>query len=196
MRRKCGFAREKEKKMLSEKGEKKSGLPSRLSASFTVEAAFIVPILFAIILGLLQLGLMLHDRVAAEGLINDTLFQVREQLEGKTDGKVDFARLSKSRMFFHDDKTILKSAQEYLETNASKTFLISSFRNLDIEKGITQIKITADLKSKSILPGWGFFNEKTGKVHYEITMPLVGKEEKTRLVSVVFEELVRYGLVR
>lgn len=165
-------------------------------ASFTVEAAFIVPILFAIILGLLQLGLMLHDRVAAEGLINDALFQIREQLEGKTDGLIDFAGLSKARLFFRDEKTILNEGLGRLEKNASGTFLISGFKNLDIDKNATRVKITADLKTRSIMPGWGFFNTKTGTAHYEVSMQLFGKEEKTRLVSVIFEELVRFGLIK
>ncbi len=168
----------------------------RVSGSFTVEAAFIVPMLFAIILGLLQLGLTLHDRVAAEGLLNDALFQIREQLDGKTDGIINFAALSKARIFFKDEKTVLNEGLRNLETNASKTLLISEFREPDIKKSTTELKVTVDLKTRSIMPGWAFFDTKVGTAHYEISMPLFGKEEKTRLVSVVFEELVRYGLVK
>lgn len=167
----------------------------KLAGSFTVEASFVVPILLGIILALLQIGLTLHDRIAAEALLNDALFFVCEGLEGKKDGKIDFAALSKARLFFCDESGILSEGENRLRENASKTLLISDFAELKIEKGLTEINGQALLKTKSIIPGGGLFSSKIGTVSYDVSRPLFDKEEKTRLISVIFEELVRYGVI-
>ena len=164
--------------------------------SFTVEAAFIVPILFAVILGLLQLALVLHDRITAEALINDSLFGIREELEGKKNGRIDFAGLSKSRIFFRNEAEVLSEAEERLHENAAKNLLISEFTELETGKSLSKISIEATLKSKSIIPDFGLFDTGIGATYYEISFPLFGREEKTRAVSVIFEELVRLGIVK
>ncbi len=61
---------------------KKKGAGGRLQASFTLEAALIVPLLLAVIFMTLQLALYLHDSVWAEAWVRQRAWQLSLAAEG------------------------------------------------------------------------------------------------------------------
>lgn len=60
-----------------------------LEASYTVEAAFILPIVFALLYGLLFLGFYLHDRAVLEQCAWESAFYGAGQLENPSETEID-----------------------------------------------------------------------------------------------------------
>lgn len=95
-----------------------------LEASYTVEAAFILPLVFALLYGIIFLGFYLHDHVAFEQLAWETAFYGAGQTQRPSEAEID----------------------EYLRERLEGQLLISDVRDIEIalQKEEVEIGLSGD----------------------------------------------------
>ncbi|MDK2807284.1 MAG: hypothetical protein PWP24_13 [Clostridiales bacterium] len=98
----------------------------RLQGSFTVEAAFVLPILLFIIMMLLYAGLALHDEVVATVMI-------RQEMQRAQD---DIRRYGK--------EAVTKQLREAIETKIGNKLCITAIHYVKVEIGLLTIEVTYD----------------------------------------------------
>lgn len=129
-----------------------------LPASFTVEAAFIFPIIIFLIVALIQIGFYLHDRIVIEALLHQTVNQaVVQQRNGTSfaEGTLNFQVIAQTgivdRYFLRTEET-QALIDDYIITH-SDNLLMCELRNLQVEVSLTRILVKCELSAVKPLLG-------------------------------------------
>lgn len=139
----------------------------RSQASYTVEAAVLTPVILAVVVALVQICFVLHDRVI-----------VREALE----------YMVMTEEADTDDRNAREENTEYRFGKEEGAYLISEPANLRIEKSWKGVEGYANLKSEIIVP----FLSKTGGCftkEYRAVKKTVYAKEKTIVCELILDTL-------
>lgn len=107
----------------------------RYNGSFTVEAAFVLPLILFIIFAFLYLGFDLHDNVCIRTILDKYAIRAQDDL----------------RML--GEKKIEKRLEQQIQEEANKKLCITRLENVKVEVGILTIHIQYSECRKLNLPG-------------------------------------------
>lgn len=95
-----------------------------LEASYTVEAAFILPLVFALLYGIIFLGFYLHDHIAFEQIAWESAFYGAGQTQKPSEAEIE----------------------EYLRERLAGQLLVSNIQNMEItlQKEKVAIELSGD----------------------------------------------------
>ena len=94
-------------------------MKSKLNASYTVEAAFILPLVFALLYGIIFLGFYLHDHTIMQQCAWESAFYGAGQLEILDKSEID----------------------DYLRERLKDRLLVSGVRRISIEQGDEEVTV-------------------------------------------------------
>lgn len=165
---------------------------STLEGSYSVEAAFIIPIVLAIIFVLIQLSLHLSDRIVMQGVLYRTTMYAEDYLRGSVNEnrQYDMRQMVEDRQFLQgdDEKKAEAAALRNLITEQESRLLFSALSNQEVIIKSLSMQISFQMKSRNLLPdltGWLNWQDKT--VVYEAKRTLLTASRKTRISSVVLD---------
>lgn len=164
------------RKILSPEKEKKT-----IQGSYTVEAAFVMPIVILIIAALIYMAMYLHDKCSIKSVIDSTIVPsvliVKHETESEF-GSTDYERIDDRGIFFpvigNCDKEKDK-IKNFIQKKMEKGLFIAEIENIQVEANQSDILIRVSVKMKiallAIIP---FFNRDEtflvisgkGHVHY------------------------------
>ena len=113
----------------------------RVSANYTIEAAFIVPMILGIIFAMIYMLFFLHDKVILQENIRYSVICLAEGGESSKE----------------DDKKISKS-------DISKNLRVFNITNVKCDIGKIYIKVEVKAVSKIDIPVVGYFMKRTKKI--------------------------------
>ena len=138
-------------------GWKKKKCSSVSAGSYTVEAAILFPLLLAVIISLMQICLMFHDRTVVSSLVELTALQVAEgKAETVTDRELD------------------------------NRLLISEVVETGIRETQTSVEVFAQVESRRIVPLY-FRSGKRFVKEYSVTRKKLYAKEKTIISEVLLD---------
>jgi len=117
----------------------------RFNASATVEAAYIVPFMFFVILSVIVLILMFYDRLKLKGDIGETL---------------EYARLQREQTGSFDTGAL----KRYLEKEARTGYLFCDVEEITVDVKGNEIKVSASIAMRTPAGAAGFRMPAVSKV--------------------------------
>ncbi|MBP5184791.1 MAG: hypothetical protein J6113_06755 [Lachnospiraceae bacterium] len=153
----------------------------RLKASFTVEAAFVMPVVICVVILLLEYSMILHDTVVFRSIAEEEAAVLLEGLTGKG-GKLDFADLSRERVFFNGSHEALVGVKERISARAEASLLFSKAEAISVTKTVTGIKVEGKLKARRSSPLFGAVEKPV-----TISGSTFSREGRTRLAAVLID---------
>ena len=159
------------------KDEQKKGNIT-MEGSYTVEAAILLPVLLAVVIALLQICFIFHDRTVVRGMLELTVLQVAEDDEELFAAKTTEKSVADS---VSDKDADISEAVE-------KRLLISTITDAGIRETRTGAEVFVKLESRRIVPlyfgsGAGFVKE------YSAVRKKVFSKEKTIISEVLLDTL-------
>ena len=144
-----------------------------MQGSYTVEAAVLVPIILAVIIALVQICLVLHDRMVIRGVVELAALQA-VQTNGETETEQKADGVWKNTVFL----------PETIETR----LLISEIKDTGIRETRTDTEVFVQMESRRIVPlyfgsGNGFVKEYSAKQKKQYA------KEKTIISEVLLDTL-------
>ena len=144
-----------------------------MPGSYTVEAAVLVPIILAVIIALVQICLVLHDRMVIRGVVELAALQA-VQTNGETETEQKADGVWKNTVFL----------PETIETR----LLISEIKDTGIRETRTDTEVFVQMESRRIVPlylgsGNGFVKEYSAKQKKQYA------KEKTIISEVLLDTL-------
>jgi hypothetical protein len=129
-----------------------------LSASITVEAAFVLPIVILLILALFYLAFYLHDVCRIQGIVDGTLHKAGLMI--KQDGKlestqIDYEHYIDQGVFSElmDDHTELeRELKDYLNRSFTEGLLLSRIEEVQTEVGRMKLSVTIRVSTTITIP--------------------------------------------
>lgn len=137
----------------------------RISANYTVEAAFVVPIILGIIFSMIYMLFILHDKVILHENIRYNVICIDEN-------GGNYIKKSNNK----------KSSNKKIMTKASVSKNLRIFKVTKLECNVGKIYIKTEVKavSKLDIPVIGYFMRKTKKIHIKTKHLKVGPETMVR----------------
>ncbi len=152
-------------------------------ASFTVEAALIMPVVLGVVLLLLEAGLILHDKAVISAILYETVGKTEAALNGMDEEGYDFAALSRKRLFFNSSAEALAEAESFIKKSAGKALLFSGLEEVSVTKNLTGINIKVRIKYRRVPP----LLSKMAEPVFYAKRSLFDREAKTRLTTIVLD---------
>ncbi|ABX40429.1 TadE/TadG family type IV pilus assembly protein [Lachnoclostridium phytofermentans] len=160
-------------------------------AFFTVEAAFVLPLVFYTILFLLNYSFYSHDRTKLQALGEEVALKAASYISYQVDMDWTVLReedyLSKSILYpfgvgrEKDERKVLSYVNETL-TNG---YWVCEIRDLQVQTTLSKVKITGKLKA--VFPSaklFGILKKDSFTVPFCFEESIFSREEKTRLFEV------------
>lgn len=160
-------------------------------AFFTVEAAFVLPLVFYTILFLLNYCFYSHDRTrlqaVGEKVASNAASLISYQIDMDWPVLIEEDYLSKGILYpfgvgrEKDEKKILS----YIEETLTKGYFVCEIKELQIKTTLSEVRITGKLKA--IFPSaklFGILKEDSFTVPFCFEETIFTREEKTRLLEV------------
>ena len=134
----------------------------RSEANFTVEATVLIPLITAIILAIIQLCFVMHDRVVLEEGLEHVLSR---ELSEKGQREKDFREIE-------------------------ERLLISGLKNTQVSVTKTKVTASATMESRWIVPF--FFRRGQGlRKEYQVSRKIPYQREKTMLCEIILDMIDR-----
>lgn len=136
--------------------------------SFTVEAAFIMPVVLAVVFGILKSGLMLHDEAVLEAAVTGVL--EKGEMALKHTGDIETGRPDYENLLLREKgKAGLETCEKQLEEELLELFLLKKV------SGIT-VHTTASFLGEEKIELWG----NAGKRSLTVWNPAEYKRRRSR----------------
>jgi hypothetical protein len=162
-----------------------------VKGSYTVEIAFVFPIVLFVIVGLIYLGFYMHDKDKIEAVINETLIKGRNLLQNETDmntGLIDYEAYYKRGILYSLEDNLQEKKEEiynYIQTQLGKGLFIADINAIDVNVSHTQISI--EVKAEMKLPFLGirpFFAGSGTSVIEKTAVPIQNNTEFIRIFNI------------
>ncbi len=151
----------------------------RAKGSFTVEAAFILPLIIFIIFTLVYLAFYLHDRNRMEGIVDQVLHKGAITVKHDADfdtGRVDYANIGNRGVLYPltDNRTVEeKKIRDYLRQELSTGFFSTELTGIEVMVDAFKVSVTIEgefhIPMKGILqyfyPGRNITVNALGPIH-------------------------------
>ena len=141
--------------------------------SYTVEAAVLVPVILAVLVALIQICLVLHDRTVVRGIVELAALQTAQPAEGEESGQ------SKDEVW---------GIEAFAPETIEEQLLISEINDAGIRVNRTDAEAFVQMESRRIVPSYfgsgdGFVKEYSAKQNKQWA------KEKTIISEVLLDAL-------
>ena len=156
----------------------------RISANYTVEAAFVVPIILGIIFSMIYMLFVLHDKVILHENIRYNVICIDESdgnYKKTSDKKTSFEKKSNNKNLSKKDSKEFLNNKIMTKKSVSRNLRIFKVKKLKCDVGKMYIKTEVEAISKINIPVIGYFMRKTKKIYI-----------KTKYLKVKPETMMRY----
>ncbi len=129
-----------------------------LKGSITVEAAFVMPVIFCVIFTLLYLAFYLHDKSKMQSTIDEALYKAGVSIKYEADidcEEIKIEQLMEKSIFsvitgYGEEEEI--EIEEYLEDKLQKGFFLLRVSSIEVTVKSTNISIEVAAKAGNMLP--------------------------------------------
>jgi hypothetical protein len=121
----------------------------KAKASFTIEAVFIMPIVFFTVVSIIYISFYLHDYCRMQGITDMVLHKAAMNLKHEADigtGKVDYDEINRgllSQIFKKADNKE-KEIDNYIRELLSKGLIATDITNVHVSKGVLELSIRVE----------------------------------------------------
>jgi TadE-like protein. len=128
----------------------------KINASLTVEAAFVMPIVFFTIIALMYLAFYLHDRNRMQTVADLSMQKAGLTLKHNADivtGRVGYQKIGERGVFYlisHSSKNAEEQIKKYLVNQLSSGLFLLKPEEIEVE--CNQRKVSAKIVAKSEVP--------------------------------------------
>lgn len=165
----------------------------KYTASITVEAAFVLPIIILTVFALIYLAFYLHDKSRIQGVIDLSLHKagitVKHEAE-LSDGQVGYESISGRGVFFSlfgNLEAEEEQFEEYLLQELGRGLFLTRIKSINAEINKTKLTISVETKTEVNLPGMEYlfqpFTDRIITEEYSIHNPA----ETLRQTEVILE---------
>lgn len=127
-------------------------LKIKVNGSYTVEAAFLMPIVLFVIIGVLYLGFYLHDKARVHSIMNDALTNSRSLIQyeaGMNTGSIDYVAYRDRDIwypYFNDFKEKEASIIAYVTNQFEKGLFLTKLEDAEVTIDTFNITINASIR--------------------------------------------------
>lgn len=127
-------------------------LKTKVNGSYTVEVAFLMPIVLFVIIGLLYLGFYLHDKSRVQSIMNDALTNSRSLIQyeaGMNTGSIDYVAYRDRDIwypYFNDFKEKEASIIAYVTNQFEKGLFLTKLEDAEVTIDTFNITINASIR--------------------------------------------------
>lgn len=128
-----------------------NGLRKRVKGSYTIEAAYIVPFVIFIIIGIVYLGFYLHDRNKIKIIMNEALVKAESYVMSEVDlynNRINY-EMKNDRSILYAMEDNLEDREEqvrgYVVEQLQKGFFIASSKEVMVELSHSGVEISIDI---------------------------------------------------
>jgi hypothetical protein len=167
---------------------------SKRNASYTLEAAFIVPIVFFIVIFFLNFTFYCYDRSKLQSELNDIMRKASTYMAYEVDLYVDevidykVAGRNCLSVWFGDRTLKEKVLKEYITKRLASKYYITSVESITVETSVTKVRV-AGIANMRFPVLWFATGAKaySFEVNFTQEVSLFPREEKARIMTAVME---------
>lgn len=121
----------------------------KIKASFSIEAVFIIPIVFFTIVSIIYLSFYLHDYSKIQGIADGVLHKaVMNNKQGAdiSTGRVNYEEINRGLVsqIFGGTESKEHEIENYLASILSKSLIVTRITNIDVTKNILDLSIRVE----------------------------------------------------
>lgn len=125
------------------------------NGSYTVEAAFIMPLILFVIIALCYLSFYMHDKIIIQSLADDAGYKVSGYKKHESDfetGEIFYNRIGERGIFYFTfgDSEVNDSVEEFILNRLKGKLFITEVKNVKVKD--SGYKISIEIKSKASFP--------------------------------------------
>jgi hypothetical protein len=167
---------------------------SKRQASYTVEAAFVVPIVFLLVIFFLNYNFYCYDRSKLQAELDDIIRKASAYMTYEVDlysNEVMSNKLAEKNLFFvwFGDRTVKELIlKDYIEKRLKSKFYITSVDSITVETSFTKVRVAGIARMK--LPVLMFatgIKDFSIEVNFSQEEAMFPREEKARIMTAVME---------
>lgn len=167
-------------------------LKDRRQASYTVESAFVVPIVFFVIIFFLAYTFYCFDRAKLQSELDDLIRKASAymayEVDLYTDEVVSYKLAEKNILFvWFGDRTVKEGIlTDYVKKRLESEYYITSVDSITVSTSVTKVKITGIAHMR--IPVINFISgvaDYTFNVEFSQEDSMLPREEKARIMSAV-----------
>ncbi|MFT4143249.1 MAG: pilus assembly protein [Mobilitalea sp.] len=160
--------------------------------SITVEAAFVIPIVFCVIFILLYLAFFLHDKCKIQGIVDQALYKTGLSIKYEADisKNITLEQLKEKSIFtvitgYGEDEEI--KIEEYLDEKLFKGFFLLKVSSIEVTVERFKVYIGVSAKTKNNLPLLNFILNPITKLKASNIFSLHDPAEAIRGAEVILQ---------
>lgn len=164
------------------------------NASYTLEAAFVVPIVFFIIFFFLNLTLYCYDRSKLQSELNDIMRKASAYMAYEVDlyldEVIDYKRAERNCVYvwFGDRSLKEKVLKEYITKRLASKYYITSVESITVETSVTKVRVAGIARMRFPILWFATGNKDYSfDVHISQEVSMFPREEKARIMTAVME---------
>lgn len=158
-------------------------------AGYTVEAAFILPLVFLLVFLIIEISFYCYDRTKLQAVLNDVTRRAAQYIAYDIRLETGIASGSPQSLFaavIPAGESTTKEIESYCQERLKDCLIISDIDQIKAQASITQVKITVSMNTKLLFALWipGIMEE---GIHTSLiqSQNLFPREEKARIIEVV-----------
>lgn len=127
----------------------------KIQGSLTVEAVFVMPVVFTVIYCLMYISLILHDKVVLQSVTEEALVRCNQLCHQPSDvltSEIHYSRLLDVSLLGESEEKHQQELSYYIKQELSGKLYICEVRNIDIVLDDDSCQITIDAHSRISLP--------------------------------------------
>ena len=164
-----------------------------LKGSITVEAAFVMPVIFCVIFTLLYLAFYLHDKSKIQSTIDEALYKAGVSIKYEADigcEEIKIEQLMEKSIFsiitgYGEEEEI--EIEEYLEDKLLKGFFLLRVSSIEVSVKRTNISIEVAAKAGNMLPLLNYLLQPTTDLNINNSFSIHDPAETIRGAEVILE---------